>query len=69
MAGKGGALPSAHERFDLYRDGHRILCGEWALCPLLRKALGGTMENLIVGIISLLLFGYLFLAMVNPEKF
>gem|GEM_PF-813672 len=27
------------------------------------------MENLIVGIISLLLFGYLFVAMIWPEKF
>jgi len=27
------------------------------------------MENLIVGIISLLLFAYLFVAMIRPEKF
>jgi len=27
------------------------------------------MENLIVGIIALLLFIYLFLAMIRPEKF
>jgi len=27
------------------------------------------MENVIVGIIALLLFGYLFLAMIRPEKF
>jgi len=27
------------------------------------------MENIVVGIISLLLFGYLFVAMVWPEKF
>jgi len=27
------------------------------------------MENIIVGIIALLLFGYLFLAMIRPEKF
>ncbi|MGH7972423.1 MAG: K(+)-transporting ATPase subunit F [Limisphaerales bacterium] len=27
------------------------------------------MENLIVGIVSLLLFVYLFVAMIRPEKF
>ena len=27
------------------------------------------MENVIVGLISLVLFGYLFIAMVYPEKF
>jgi len=27
------------------------------------------MENLIVGLISLLLFAYLFVAMIRPEKF
>jgi K+-transporting ATPase KdpF subunit len=30
---------------------------------------GGTVENLIVGVIALLLFGYLLLAMLRPEKF
>ncbi|HVM49629.1 MAG TPA: K(+)-transporting ATPase subunit F [Candidatus Acidoferrum sp.] len=29
----------------------------------------GAMENLIVGIISLLLFAYLLVAMIRPEKF
>jgi len=27
------------------------------------------MENLIVGIVALLLFGYLLVAMIRPEKF
>jgi len=27
------------------------------------------MENLIVGIVALLLFAYLFVAMIRPEKF
>jgi len=27
------------------------------------------MENIIIGVIALLLFGYLFMAMVRPEKF
>jgi K+-transporting ATPase KdpF subunit len=30
---------------------------------------GDTMENAIVGIMALLLFGYLFLAMIRPERF
>jgi K+-transporting ATPase KdpF subunit len=39
------------------------------VCRLLREAQGLIMENLIVGITALLLFGYLFVAMVRPEKF
>jgi K+-transporting ATPase KdpF subunit len=35
----------------------------------LREAVGGDMETVIVGIIALLLFAYLFLAMIRPEKF
>jgi K+-transporting ATPase KdpF subunit len=35
----------------------------------LREAVGETMENIVVGIISLLLFGYLLVAMLWPEKF
>jgi K+-transporting ATPase KdpF subunit len=30
---------------------------------------GGIMENIIVGIVSLLLFAYLLVAMIRPEKF
>ena len=37
--------------------------------PLLRKTLGGSMETIIVGIVALLLFIYLFVAMIRPEKF
>jgi K+-transporting ATPase KdpF subunit len=29
----------------------------------------GLMENLVVGIVSLLLFAYLLVAMIRPEKF
>jgi K+-transporting ATPase KdpF subunit len=34
-----------------------------------RKTLRHFMENIIVGLIALVLFGYLFIAMVYPEKF
>jgi K+-transporting ATPase KdpF subunit len=34
-----------------------------------RKCKGSAMENLIVGIVSLLLFVYLLVAMIRPEKF
>jgi K+-transporting ATPase KdpF subunit len=49
------------------RDGP-VLCVERFVHALLRKALGH-MENIIVGIIAVLLFGYLFVAMIWPEKF
>jgi K+-transporting ATPase KdpF subunit len=35
----------------------------------LREVIGEEMETVIVGIIALLLFAYLFLAMIRPEKF
>jgi K+-transporting ATPase KdpF subunit len=35
----------------------------------LREVIGEQMETVIVGIIALLLFVYLFLAMIRPEKF
>jgi K+-transporting ATPase KdpF subunit len=35
----------------------------------LREALGRQMETVIVGIIALLLFVYLLVAMIRPEKF
>jgi K+-transporting ATPase KdpF subunit len=35
----------------------------------LRPSLGDHMETIIVGIIALLLFAYLFIAMIRPEKF
>jgi K+-transporting ATPase KdpF subunit len=36
---------------------------------LLRNAVGGFMENLFAGFVALLLFGYLIVAMIRPEKF
>jgi K+-transporting ATPase KdpF subunit len=35
----------------------------------LRKAVGVQMETVIVGVIALLLFVYLLVAMIRPEKF
>jgi K+-transporting ATPase KdpF subunit len=35
----------------------------------LRSPLGALMGTIIVGIIALLLFAYLFIAMIRPEKF
>ena len=37
--------------------------------PAFAKKFRNHMENIVVGIISLLLFAYLFAAMVWPEKF
>jgi K+-transporting ATPase KdpF subunit len=60
----------------LHNDGlnfHRgragVLSGRWVVRPLLRETLGTPMENLIVGVIAVLLFIYLFVAMIRPEKF
>ena len=39
------------------------------LRPLLRETVGAPMETIIVGLIALLLFVYLFVAMIRPEKF
>ena len=47
----------------------RILRRQRALRALLRETVGGPMETIIVGIIALLLFVYLFVAMIRPEKF
>jgi K+-transporting ATPase KdpF subunit len=35
----------------------------------LRKTVGERMETIIVAIIALLLFAYLFVAMIRPERF
>jgi K+-transporting ATPase KdpF subunit len=35
----------------------------------LRKAVEGEMETTIIGVIALLLFVYLFVAIIRPEKF
>jgi K+-transporting ATPase KdpF subunit len=39
------------------------------MCAPARKCKGTLMENLIVGIVALLLFVYLLVAMIRPEKF
>jgi K+-transporting ATPase KdpF subunit len=35
----------------------------------LRETVGGLMETIVVDIIAVLLFVYLFVAMIRPEKF
>jgi K+-transporting ATPase KdpF subunit len=57
------------ERFDFYRHYRRLLFHQQPVRAVLRKTVKGTMESIIVGIIALLLFGYLFVAMIRPEKF
>jgi K+-transporting ATPase KdpF subunit len=39
------------------------------LRPLLREAIGAFMETIFVGAVAMLLFAYLFVAMIRPEKF
>jgi K+-transporting ATPase KdpF subunit len=46
-----------------------VLCRQRPLRSLLRETLGSTMETIIIGAIALLLFAYLFVAMIRPEKF
>jgi K+-transporting ATPase KdpF subunit len=58
-----------YERLNLCRDCGSVFRGQRSLRPLLRKTLGALMETIIVGVIALLLFIYLFVAMIRPEKF
>jgi len=54
---------------NLYRIDFRSIYVVLHLCSRLRKALINFMENLILGIISVALCGYLIFAMLRPEKF
>jgi K+-transporting ATPase KdpF subunit len=56
-----------YERLDLSRNCSGLLSGQRFIRPRLRQTL--IMENLIVGGISVLLFLYLVVAMLRPEKF
>ena len=59
-----------YERPDLCRRDRGVLRFERALRPLVRAAIRRwNMETLLIGLIALALFGYLFVAMVWPEKF
>ena len=58
---------SQYDRLDLHRNRRGFLRGQRFLRPVLRKTL--IMENLIMGGISVLLFIYLIVAMLRPEKF
>ena len=55
--------------FDLHRNCRRFFRRERRLRGLLREAVGGKMETIIAGVIALLLFAYLLVAMLCPEKF
>jgi K+-transporting ATPase KdpF subunit len=63
------AAKSWHERFDVCGRNSCVLHHQRALRPLLRKTLGSPMETAIVGLVAVFLFGYLFVAMIRPEKF
>jgi K+-transporting ATPase KdpF subunit len=70
FAGEGPSRPENYERFDICRSHWRLLHRGRSLRPFLRETLGSWfMWNIIVGIISLLLFIYLFVAITRPEKF
>jgi K+-transporting ATPase KdpF subunit len=58
-----------YERPPLRRRRYHLFRGQRAVCALLRKTLGAVMETIIVGILALLLFVYLLVAMLRPEKF
>jgi K+-transporting ATPase KdpF subunit len=58
-----------YDRPDLYRSGSGVLCGGGRIRPALREDVRAGMENIIVGVVALLLFVYLLVAMIRPEKF
>jgi K+-transporting ATPase KdpF subunit len=60
-------VAACYDRPDLHRHHRGLLCGQRSLRLFLRETL--IMENLIVGGISVLLFLYLVVAMLRPEKF
>jgi K+-transporting ATPase KdpF subunit len=68
-AAQASVSSHSYERLNLRRNHHGFLCGECPVRPLLRKTVAGRMETVVVGIIALLLFIYLFVAMIWPEKF
>ena len=58
-----------HERFDFHCGYGGFLFGERLVRARLRETIGGRMGSIIVGIIAFLLFAYLLVAMLYPEKF
>jgi len=67
VEGKGATVTPCYDRPDLHRHGCGLLCGQRFLRPFLRETL--IMENIIMVGISVLLFLYLVVAMLRPEKF
>jgi K+-transporting ATPase KdpF subunit len=68
-AAQASVFSYSYERLNFRRNHHGFLSGERPLRPLLRKTVGDTMETIVVSVIALLLFAYLFVAMIWPEKF
>jgi K+-transporting ATPase KdpF subunit len=58
-----------YERPYLCGNHRGLFYRERSLRASLREAVGAKMETAIVGIIALLLFVYLLVAMIRPEKF
>ncbi len=60
----------AYDGPGLYRSSGAVLRGRRIVCrPLRENVRGPAMENIIVGVVALLLFIYLLVAMIRPEKF
>ena len=59
-----------YDRLHLHFGRGALLRDQRTVRPILRQTLiTGLMENVIVGLVALLLFVYLFVAMIRPEKF
>jgi K+-transporting ATPase KdpF subunit len=69
FSAEGITRETTYERSDLYRRNGWVFCHCGPLRQILRKTIGLFMENLIAGIIAFLLFIYLLVAMLKPEKF
>jgi K+-transporting ATPase KdpF subunit len=58
-----------YEGCSFRRNCRRLFRRQRSLRSVLRKTVGERMESIVVAIIALLLFAYLFVAMIRPEKF
>jgi K+-transporting ATPase KdpF subunit len=70
---QGDQKGEPYERFDFYHSDHRLLPGRDWLLAWLRTAevrrRFPMLENAVLILISLLLFGYLMYALLKPENF
>jgi len=60
---------NSHAGLNFYRGHRDLFCSGRIVRPLVWKTVTKLMETIIVGVIALLLFIYLFVAMIRPEKF